>query len=169
MDLDIIVVVPRLAIAEIDLDHANPALDQTRGHKTPSSEIVITVALPVRLALFRDIENVRGFALHPVSNFRSLDAGFEVRVRSRLRHVETIQLGEQVELSSLVGGRELFVAYVWNQFVRFLFIVWNVGALINPRQEGRSPELGSYDWKPGAEHDESWEVLVFSTQAVGEP
>src|SRR5687767_5596634 len=162
MDLDVIVVVPGLAIAEIDLDHPYPALDQTRSHKTPSPEIIITVALPDCVALLRNIEDLRSFALHPVGNFRRLDTSFQLRVRPYLCQVETIQLAKQVELSFLVRGCDLLVPYVRKQFVHFCFIVWNVGALINPRQEGGSPELGSYDWKPGAEHDESRKVLVLS-------
>ena len=53
-------VVPGLAVAEIDLHHADAALDQPRGDQTAAAELAVAVSLPRASLSFAMIESLRG-------------------------------------------------------------------------------------------------------------
>ena len=169
MDEDIVVIIPGLAIAVIDLHHADAAFDEAAGHEAAAAKIVIAIAGADGFGFFGDIEDFGRFGLHAESDFGGLDIGFEDGVCAFAFHVETVEFGQKVKLAALFGRVDFGIADVVNKFVGSLFAVGNVSALIDGRQESGGPKLGADDGVTGAENDEAWEVLIFGPEPVSEP
>src|ERR1039458_4077784 len=67
MNENVVVVIPGLAVAVIDLYHAHAVLHQAPGHQTAASEIMVAVTAADGFGLFGDIQDFRRLALHPSS------------------------------------------------------------------------------------------------------
>ena len=170
VDQNVVVIVPGLAVAVIDLHHAHAAFDEAEGHQAAAPEIAVAIAGAGASRLFADVEYFRRFGLHaegdlgPIGWLASSCGSGPVR-----RELQAVQLGEQVELAALLGGRDGLVADVLDQLLGLGFVVGNVGALVDGRQEGRTPELRTDDGQAGTQHDEAGQVLILGAEAVGEP
>ena len=169
VDQDVVVIVPGLAVAEIDLHHAHAALDQPQRHQAAAAEIAVAVARARGFGLLADVENVRRFRLHAERDLRRLDAGFELRIRPGSLQVQLVQLAQQIELAALLAALELLVANVLDQLVRRPSRCSECSALIDAGQKRRAPELRAHHRQSRAQHDEARQILVLRAQPVGEP
>ena len=73
MRVNVLVAVPRLGVAEIDLHHAHAAFDQSAGEEASAAEIVVPITLVSSGRLLRQVKSLRGFHLHPERHFHRLD------------------------------------------------------------------------------------------------
>ena len=107
VDLDVVVVVPRLALAVPDLHEAHAALDQPAGDQQsagPATPGPYMSRIVLRLAA--DVERVGRLRLHAVGQLERLDAGLELRVvLPRRRWCRWLSCCEQVELLPLLRRR----------------------------------------------------------------
>ena len=183
MRLNIRVCVPRIAFAVVHLHHADAALHEAHCRQTPARGAAGPVQLEGGLALLPDVEHVRRLGLHPIRHFHRLNRRFELRVGRRVAlHLEPVQRLEEIELTPLLGQRELLVADVGNQLLRIeilshqvllvllLDLVRDVGALMCRGQERAVPQRRSDGGRHlRAEDDVAGQVLVVGAEAVREP
>ena len=75
--LDVGVVVPRLAVAVEDLDHADAPFDQPPSGQAGLGEVPLAVRLADTDRFAADVKGVLGVRLHPIGDLERLDAGIE--------------------------------------------------------------------------------------------
>ena len=84
---DVGVIVPRLAVAEIDLHHAHAALRQAAGHQAGVGELAVAVGRARLGRLLAQVEGVLGLELHAKGHLQArrcaLPAGRRRRASSR--------------------------------------------------------------------------------------
>src|SRR3712207_5649500 len=99
--LDVVVVVPWLAVPMPDLHEPYAALDEPAGDKNlPGLQTVaITVAHVLRLA--RDIESVRRLALHTIGELERLDPRLQCGITLPGLAMGGVELLNQIELPAL--------------------------------------------------------------------
>src|SRR5258708_31663663 len=112
VDENVIVIIPGLAVAVVNLHHANAALDKTPRHEAAATEFAIAVAGAHGLRLLGDVENIGRFRLHTIRDLGGLDAGFQLRIVAVPFDFEAVELAEKIELAALIGSRDVFVADV---------------------------------------------------------
>ena len=76
--LDVGVVVPRLAVAVEDLDHADAPFDQPPSGQAGLGEVPLAVRLADTDRFAADVKGVLGVRLHPIGDLERLDAGIEL-------------------------------------------------------------------------------------------
>ena len=101
MNLDIVVIVPGLAVAEIDLHHAHAALGQPQGHQAAAPERRGSVARAHRLGFLGDVEDFRRFGPHAERDLGRLYAGLELRIGTGALEREAIQRIQQDAMTLL--------------------------------------------------------------------
>jgi hypothetical protein len=74
--LDVVVAVPRLAVAVPHLHETHATLDQSAGDKKLPSLRAVAVHFADVLRLAADVESVAGIHLHPIGQLEGLDARF---------------------------------------------------------------------------------------------
>src|SRR2546423_1229893 len=124
-------VVPRLPISVPDLDETNPPFQQpSRDEQLPRLR-AWTVTLADMFRFFGDIERFRGVHLHPIRQFKRLDARFHLRVLTAAPGVFLIELAQEVKLLPLLSRRDEFIPDVLDQLLDLLELGIDVGALVN--------------------------------------
>ena len=112
--VDVAVIVPRLAVAVVDLHDAHAALRQPAGQQAGVGELAVAVrarASPVGLAAAG--RNFLGLELHAEGHLQRLDARLERLVAGRAAPGAcSFMLLEQVELLALRGRRQVAVVDV---------------------------------------------------------
>ena len=141
VDFDVVVVVPRLALAVPDLHEPHAALDQPAGDQNLPGLRAVAVGFEHVLGLAADVEGLGRFALHAVGQLEAVDAGVEGRVVAALLFVLLVEGGERVELPPLGVGRQPLVADVLDQLVDLGVLRVDVGALVDAGQKRRLPVL----------------------------
>src|SRR5579859_3436400 len=170
IDLEVVMVVPRLAGAVPDLHEANAALEQAAGNEHLAGLGALAVHLADGLRLEADVKGVGGVHLHAVGQFKGLDARLDLRVFLALLLVTLVELLQKIELPPLFRQRNVIVFDVLDQLLDLRVLGIDVSSLINSRQKTRLPVLRFLDGiAAGAHRDESRQVLVVRTQAVGDP
>ena len=102
VQFNVVVIVPRLAGAVPHLNEAHASFNQAlRDEQLPGLR-PFAVHLANGLRLPADVERVRGVQLHAVSQFKGLDARFQLRVLPALLQVPLVQLLQQIELFLLL-------------------------------------------------------------------
>jgi hypothetical protein len=101
--LEVIMVIPGLSIAMVQLHKPNTAFQQSTGDDHLPSMHAGTVQIVNVLGFFADVKGVRGFGLHAECQFKRLDSGFQCRVTLAILGVFSIQLRQQVQLLALFG------------------------------------------------------------------
>ncbi len=164
MNEDVVVVIPRLAIAVIDLNHADALFDEAASHETAAAEIVIAITGAHGFGLFGDVENIGRFGLHAEGDFGGLDVGFEDGVGTLALDFEVVEFGKKIELAALFGRFDFGVADVVDELVGSFFAVGDVSALIDGGKEGGGPKLRADNGITGAENDEAREDFDFRSR-----
>ena len=95
-DLDIVVVVPGLARAVVELDESDAALGQPPGNQALAGEDAGAVHLFNVRRLPADVEGVGRVPLHPVGQLEALDARLQLRVALPLGDVALVELLQKV-------------------------------------------------------------------------
>src|SRR5206468_7487764 len=106
--LDVAVGVPPAAAAAVELDEADPALDQAPREQAvaaelPGERIVETVELARGFGFLLEIDRLRSRGLHPVGKLVTLEARLQFAVSPVFLRVAAVQVPEQVELAALLG------------------------------------------------------------------
>ena len=164
VDLEVVVAVPRLALAVPDLHEAHAALDQPAGDQNLPGLHAGAVHVADVLRLAADVERLGRLGLHAEAKLERLDAGFErgiVLPRLQVARVEPVQ---QVELLALLRRRDAIVADVLDQLLDrpcacvSMYVPW-----IDAGQEAGLPVLRFLDRvAAGAHGDERRQVLVLA-------
>ena len=81
---DVLVVVPGLVVAVVDLHHAHAALDQPPRQQAGVGELALAVQLARGGRFAADVERLLRLALHAVGHLQRRDAGFELLVAPAL-------------------------------------------------------------------------------------
>ena len=141
VDFQIVVIVPGLARAVPHLNEAHAFFNQApRDEQLPGLRPV-----PVQLAnMFRlaaDVERVRGVHLHPVSQFKRLNARLQLRVLLALLQMPLVEFLQQTKLIPLFPRRRAVVSDVLDELFNPGVLRVDVGALKNPRQKAGLPVL----------------------------
>ena len=118
VSLDVHVTVPRALVfhpAAVNLHKADTALDETPRHeallcKVRALLVVDAVEAADVLRLPRDFERVGRGHLHPVGEFKTLDARAQLGVGRRLFEVMLVEPLHQIELRALLGVGHVRVA-----------------------------------------------------------
>ena len=168
--LEVVVVVPGLAVAVPELDEADPALEQPPGRQELPGVDAGAVHLADRLRLLGDVERVGGLGLHPVRQLERLDARLELGLAAAAVEVPPVELGQQVELGALGLRADRAVPDVRDQLLDLGVLAVDVRALVDPGQERRLPVLRLGDREAArAHHDEAGQVLVLRPEPVEHP
>src|SRR6266571_3073875 len=134
MHHDVVVAVPRDALAIVDLHHADAMLHQPPRHQTTSSEFAVAVSSSRGLTLLADIEYLRSLRLHPKSNFHQFNARLELRLVADTPKIRMVQLVEKLQLLLLLRRAEDFVANAFDQFLGIGLVIGDMSSLIGIRQ-----------------------------------
>ena len=127
-----------------------PLFDQPPRHQTPAPEIAIAVSRARLFGLFGDVERFGRFRLHPVRDFRRLNARFELRVLPvALRGACWFSLPSRSSCRRCSSASIALIVDVLNQLVRIFFAVRDVSALVDRGKKRRSPELRATTGSPG--------------------
>ena len=180
MLLDVGVGVPGVARRVINLHHPHAAFDQPNRHEAAPRGASRAIQLERRLAFLPYIEDIRRLGLHPIRDFHGVDGGVELRILLLARTAEPIELREQVQLSTLLGERELLVVdegdelfgveVFPNDLIRALHFIGDERALVHRGQEGAVPQRWAHrGWHVGTQHHETRKIVVSRAKAVGEP
>ena len=105
VQLDIEVVVPRVALGVIDLHHAHAALDKPRRGQAAARRAAFAIYLERGLRFFAHVEDIRRLGLHAIGSLHGADGRFELRiVRAALRriHIQSVELFDEVEFLALL-------------------------------------------------------------------
>ena len=148
MDQNIVVVVPRLAVAVVDLHHAHAFLHQAPRHQAAASEIADRRNARARSSGSLVISKTSGASrLHAECDLRRLDARSPVAGRSPSRFIfDPVQLRAADPAARRCSvRRQIWIADVLDQLVGRLLVVRNVRALIDRGQERRTPQLRAHD------------------------
>ena len=141
VDLDVIVVVPRLAAPVPHLHEAHAALDQAPGDQQLPRLRSLAVHLPDVLGLAVNVEHIRRLHLHPVRQLERLDSCLELRVLLSLGRMFAVELLNEIQLAPLFAQREATVLDVFDQLVDRCVPGVDVRALIDARQKTGLPVL----------------------------
>src|SRR5688500_13035307 len=117
MHLDIGMSVPRLSGTVPELNVADTPFDQSAGDQCLTSVDTGAVHLPNGFRLGRNVKSIRGVHLHPISQLKGLDAGFELGVVIALLLMFLVQLIEQIELLSLTLQRSVVAMNVLDELL----------------------------------------------------
>ncbi len=167
---DVVVVIPGLAGAVPELDHADAAFEEASGDEGLAAVDVVAVHLADVGWFAGDVEGVGGLQLHAEGQFEGFEAGFEAGVAEAGALVFEVQFAEEVELAALDGGVGVGAADVLDQFVDLTELGVDEGPLEDAGQEAGLPVLGILDGHAaGAHGDEAGEVLVFGAETVEDP
>src|SRR6266550_2343249 len=110
IDLDIIVIVPRLTFTVPDLHETDTALDETAGDQNLPRLRPLSVHRADMCRFARDVEGVSRIHLHAIGELEGLDAGFELGIGRATSLMFGIELRKQIELRALFRERNMFVA-----------------------------------------------------------
>ena len=102
--LDIVVVVPRLALPVPQLDVAHTALKQAARDERLAPVGFASVEVTEMIRLRAQVKGVARLHLHAVGEFECLDACIELWIAHAIATVFGIQLGEKIELGALLLG-----------------------------------------------------------------
>src|SRR5438477_309423 len=75
---NVVVVVPRLAVAMPDLNKSNAAFEQPASHQKLACLCAGTVQIANMFGLLFDVEGLGGLGLHSVREFKRFDPGLEL-------------------------------------------------------------------------------------------
>ena len=156
----------------VDLDKTDSAFDQAAGEQALGSVRfrfgpVQAVHLLGGLGFPGEIRQFGGFCLHAVGEFKGLDAAEQFRLIGACAEVFGVDLGQQIQLSSLVGPGHIFGAIQVEDRVPFGA---EEGPLIGGGEKASVPVEGaSFDPLVVPQHDVAGQVLIFAPQAVCDP
>ncbi len=171
VDVDVVVVVPRLAVAVPHLHEPHAALDQPPGDEHLPRLHAVAVQVEDVLRLAADVERVGRFDLHAVGQLERLDLRFELRVARALGGVlgvECLRAGRAAAADRSRATRSLRMFSISSSTVCVLRV--DVRALIDAGQEAGLPVLRFLNRiAAGAHGDERRQVLVLAAQAVRDP
>jgi len=106
---DVAVVVPGLAAAIKDLDHANSPFDKSTSGEAGIGELTFAVEFTSGLGFFGNIKGILGFGLHAKGDFEGLDTRFKLIIAIPLLGMHAVELVDEVQLLALGAGRKVVV------------------------------------------------------------
>ena len=170
IDLDVVVVVPRLSRAMPQLHVPHPAFDQPAGNQDLPGVRPAAIEIVNVLRLARDVEGVGRLHLHAVGQFERLDPRLQLRLVRPLLGVPAVHPLHQVQLPSLLRSRPPRIADVGNQLVDLRMLRVDIRPLKHPGQKRRLPILGVLDRvAPGTHRHEARKILILGPQPIGDP
>src|SRR5678815_4557303 len=156
----------------VNLDEPYAALDQPPCHQTFRADVfrlllVESVKLPRLLRLVREIRQVAGLRLHPIRQFKALNAREQVRLAVMLLEMLAVNLFQKIKLRALIFARDLLrLREIENGRARRP----KQRALITRRQKPRAPiERPALHALIVAEHHVARQVLALAAQPIGDP
>ena len=167
--------VTAVVVAVVDLDVAHAGLDQSARHEA---------LLPEGVGFWRSdavkgfdgggfagkIGEFRGAALHPISQFKGVDRGFDLIFKRRSLGLAAVESLQQAELASLGGRRKARVGDVGNlNVLEGLLGLADGGSLMDGGEEGVAVVLRPSHAFGGHDGDEGGHVFVFAPQPVAYP
>ena len=162
----IVVSVPRLAVAVVDLREPDASLGQTPRQQTAVREVARSVLLA---DVFRFVIQVEGFGrgeLHAERGLHRRDARFELLVFAPLLQMLAVERPHQFELPLLLIGRLAGVAQIRDELLRIEVRVVDVRPLMLARQEGTRPEDREPHGTARTKDDVSRQTLVLRPEAI---
>ena len=148
--VDILVVVPRLAGAVVDVNIADAALHQPSRQQAAVGERRVAVFRADRFGLLADIEHIQRFELHPVRRFHGLDAAFEIIVGAeRLRSKSRFRAWIASSSRRCCFGSSPLVAEIGDHLLRLDFRVAEADALMLGGQESGTRQRPFAAWPTG--------------------
>src|SRR5207302_1409829 len=117
IDLDVVVVVPRLSFAAPNLDEPDTLFQEPPANEQLPRLGARAVQVADVLRLPADIEGVGGIELHAIGQLERLDAGFELGVLLAFGQVSFVELLEQIELLPLLLERREVVANMLDELL----------------------------------------------------
>lgn len=163
------------AIAVCDLDEAYTAFEESPSHQALSSEVfgygvIDTILSKGRFGFALKVLDFWDTRLHSESEFKSAESAGEVVFAGVLFCEIFVEFAEQIELVSLLYSIEFWRGYMLNCCIYCaLTRVPNGCALAIGGEECGSPIVYTTVSEGRADGDEGGEVLVFSTESVGNP
>ena len=79
------VVIPRIALGVVYLDHAHASFNQARRSETTSRGATFAVHLDSRLGFLANVEHIRRLGLHAKGCFHRVDSRLQLRIGSSSR------------------------------------------------------------------------------------
>lgn len=162
-------------VAVVDLDVAHAGLGQSASHEALLPEGVgFGSANAVKSfdggGFPRKIGEFRGAALHSVSQFKSVNRGFDLIFKRRSLRLAAVEALQQVQLASLGGRRKARVGDVGDlNLLDGLLSLANGGSLMDGGEEGVAIVLRPSHAFGGHDGDEGRHVFVFASQPVAYP
>ncbi len=170
IDLDIVMTVPRLAIAMPDLDKADAPFEQPARRQQLAPLHSVAIELPHGRGFARDRKRIRRLHLHAIRELERLDSRLELRFVLPLCGVLCIHGVQQIELGPLVGTRGRKILDMLDQLIDVRVRRIDIVALINPGQKAALPVLRFLNRITVRTHRNiSRQVLVFGTEPVRHP
>ncbi len=122
------------------------------------------------LGLPLDVEGIGRVHLHSVSQFKGGNSRLQLFIINASLLMLLIEPSQQIQLSPLLCGRNRKIANVLNQIVDLSMLRIDVGPLVDTRQESALPILRFLNGIAARAHgDESGEILILRSQAIGDP
>ena len=169
MDANVVVVVPGLEVAEVDLHHADAAFDESQRHQTAATEVGNIVAAADVFGLLANVEKAGGFGLQAEGRLHGLDRAFKLGLAADAFHVTPVKLADEAELLALLVNGEMRIAQMADELFRLDGFVVNMHALEAGGHVAGAPERRTENGETGAEDDEAGEVSVVRAEAIREP
>ena len=143
MDFDVVVVVPGLEVAEVDLHHADAALDQAPRHQAAAAEVAIAVALAHVFAARCVMSNASGAS---VCMRKAISADWmrrlELRIGARLLPGACDSAAASRSSSPRCSlARQISDCECSGSASRVRLLGIDVGALVHRGQKRRTPQL----------------------------
>ncbi len=171
---DVVVGIPAGEVAGVELDEADPALDEAAGEEASGAEVggdgvVEAVEAAGGGGLSGEVDGLGGGGLHPVGEFVRLDAGGEVGVVGAGFEVAGVEGADQVEHPALFGSGE--GALGGAEVEQGVVAGSDDGPLITRGKEAVAVGGGTpFEAAGGVGHDdEGGEVAVLGAQSVADP
>ncbi len=98
---NILVVIPGLAVAEVNLHHPHATLGQPPGQEAAMGEFAVTVQLTRSGRLLAEVERLLSLRLHPKRHLQRGNPRLELLIPLPALEVSPVHALEQVELSPL--------------------------------------------------------------------
>ncbi len=171
---DVVVRVPAGEVAGVELNEADPALDEAAGEEASGAEVggdgvVEAVEAAGGGGLAGEVDGLGGGGLHPVGEFVRLDAGGEVGVVGAGFEVAGVEGADEVEHPALFGASQ--GALGGPEVEQGIIAGSDDGPLVARREEAVAVGGGApFEAAGGVGHDdEGGEIAILGSQSVADP
>jgi len=129
----IVVRIPGLAIAVVDLNKADTPLRQSPRQETAIGEMSRAIQVASRLGFLLQFESFGCRKLHPKGGLHGLQSTFQLIVLTCAIEMQLVQLRHQLDLPHLCRPRGVRVFEKGDQFCRDRVAMVDIGSLMGTR------------------------------------